>query len=84
MKALNAFKFILYLILVMMTQWVPKKWLDVYQNWKLRRVIRHASLHVPFYRNLFTRLKISPADIKTKKRPCEVASDYEERYFKGS
>lgn len=36
-----------------------------YQNSQLRRVIHHAHKNVPYYRDLFTKAKISPQDIKT-------------------
>jgi phenylacetate-CoA ligase len=40
--------------------------LDEYQNSKLRDLIHHAYINVPFYREIFLDLRIKPEDIQTK------------------
>jgi len=40
--------------------------LDEYQNSKLRDLIHHAYVNVPFYREIFLDLRIKPEDIQTK------------------
>ncbi len=37
-----------------------------YQNKQLQLIVQHAYQNVPFYRQLFNRLKLTPNDIKTK------------------
>lgn len=40
--------------------------LENYQNEKLRFLIKHAAIQVPYYRELFRDLKLTPDDFKTK------------------
>jgi phenylacetate-CoA ligase len=47
------------------SQWFPPEELRQMQLEKLRRVLTFASLHVPFYRAMFARLGLSPADIRS-------------------
>lgn len=39
---------------------------EEYQNFRLSKLIGHAAIHVPYYHNLFSKLKLSPADIRCK------------------
>jgi len=40
--------------------------IDDYQNQRLRKLIHHSYENVPFYRELFDKLNLKPADIQTK------------------
>jgi phenylacetate-CoA ligase len=46
------------------SQWWPQTQLQDYQEERLRQVIRHAYHHVPYYQDLFRRLKLTPEDIR--------------------
>ena len=48
------------------SQWWKPEDLQVYQNTKLKSLIHHAYTHVPYYRDVFRCLALSPSDIKTK------------------
>jgi phenylacetate-CoA ligase len=43
----------------------PRERIEKFQNRKLRQVVAHAYDRVPYYRDLFDRHRISPADIRT-------------------
>ena len=47
-----------------------EKWsageIEAYQNEKLRALVRHAYANVPYYRERWNALKISPEDIKSR------------------
>ena len=47
------------------TQWTPSSDIRQLQQYRLRRMIRHAYHHVPYYRDLFERLRIRPDEIQT-------------------
>ena len=47
------------------SQWWSESELKEYQNEKLRALIKHAFKNVPYYTELFKKLKLTPADIKT-------------------
>lgn len=47
------------------SQWWSESDLKEYQNEKLRALIKHAYENVPYYTDLFKKLKLTPADIKT-------------------
>lgn len=47
------------------SQWWSYDELVEYQNEKLREIIRHSYDTVPYYRELFEKLKLKPSDIKT-------------------
>lgn len=47
------------------TEWAPPAQIRELQELRLRRMIRHAYHHVPYYREVFDRLKIRPEDIQT-------------------
>lgn len=47
------------------SQWFSKEELQTYQHQRLGLVLDHAYTHVPYYRNLFNKLKLKPQDIKT-------------------
>ncbi|MBV9080514.1 MAG: phenylacetate--CoA ligase family protein [Elusimicrobia bacterium] len=46
-------------------QWRSTADLKAYQDERLRAIVQHAAARVPYYRELFRRLGISPADIRT-------------------
>lgn len=48
------------------SQWWKLEALQDYQNKRLRSLINHAYANVPYYRNLFRSLNLSPSDIATK------------------
>ena len=48
------------------SQWFSKDQLIAYQNQKLKALIKHSFDNVPYYTELFNKLKITPDDIKTK------------------
>jgi phenylacetate-CoA ligase len=48
------------------SQWWSKEQIEELQNKKLRVLIRHAYDNVPYYRRIFSQLRITPEDIKTK------------------
>ncbi len=54
------------LTFVMKSQWWSKDQLEEFQNNNLRKLIKHAYENVPYYHDLLTRLKLTPADIKSK------------------
>lgn len=37
--------------------------IEAYQNEQVRRIIKHAYAHVPYYREIMTRLRLTPSDI---------------------
>jgi phenylacetate-CoA ligase len=47
------------------SQWFTREQLREYQEERLRGVIENAYAHVPYYRNLFRSLSLTPADIRT-------------------
>jgi len=47
------------------SQWWSESELKDYQNKKLRALIKHAYENVPYYTELFKKLKLTPSDIKT-------------------
>ena len=47
------------------SQWWSADQLQEYQNEKLRALIKHAYMNVPYYRELFDERKLKPEDIKT-------------------
>ena len=47
------------------TQWLPSDELQGYQEERLREVIEHAHSKVPYYRNLFRELGLTPSDLRT-------------------
>jgi phenylacetate-CoA ligase len=47
------------------SQWWPLRDLQACQENLLRRTVAHAYAQVPYYRDLFGRLKLTPADIRT-------------------
>ncbi len=47
------------------SQWLPPAALRELQEQKLRRLLRHAHQHVPYYRDLWRRQGISPEDIRS-------------------
>lgn len=54
-----------YLIFLKKSQYWSKKELKDYQNKKLQLLITHSYKNVPYYKELFDKLKIVPSDIKT-------------------
>lgn len=42
------------------------------QNKRLQRLIQHCYAHVPYYRNLFKSLSLTPDDIKTREDLCKL------------
>ncbi len=51
---------------LMKSQWWSHEQIDEYQNKKLRELIKHSYNNVPYYNDLFAKLKLKPDDIKTK------------------
>lgn len=49
------------------SQFWTREQLDAYQDEKLRRLVVHAANHVPYYKELFSKLKLDANDIATKK-----------------
>lgn len=49
------------------SQYWTREQIDEYQNDKLRQLIHHAFNNVPFYKELFSDLRLKPEDIVTKK-----------------
>ena len=47
------------------SQWLTPEEIRELQEMKLRRVVRHAAVHVRYYRELFAKKKIDPESIKT-------------------
>lgn len=47
------------------SQWYSEKQLKDYQSKQLRRIVRYAFDHVPYYRRIMTERGISPADISS-------------------
>lgn len=45
------------------TQWFSREQIVEIQNRRLRRLVEHAAAHVPYYRQLFCNLRLSPQDI---------------------
>jgi len=50
---------------LMSTQWAASEQIQRLQELRLRRMIRHAYHHVPYYREVFELMKIRPEDVKT-------------------
>jgi phenylacetate-CoA ligase len=46
------------------TQWLSHAELEAFQFARLREIVDHAYHHVPYYRDLFRLLKLTPADIR--------------------
>src|SRR5204862_5925210 len=67
------------------TQWTPPAQIRQLQELRLRRLIRHAYHHVPYYREAFDRLKIRPEEIHTLSDLCKLpllsASDVSENLY---
>ncbi len=49
------------------SQWWSQSDLETYQDERLRGLIRHAFDNVPYYHDLFKRLKLTPDDIRSQK-----------------
>jgi phenylacetate-CoA ligase len=47
------------------TQWLPPGDLEAYQLERLQRILRHAYDNVPYYRRLFDRHDLKPADLQS-------------------
>ena len=63
----NYFRAAYYLFGMMKRAYWDRDRLIEYQNKKLRKVVKYAYDHVPFYHEKFERLGIKPADVKTAK-----------------
>jgi phenylacetate-CoA ligase len=50
---------------IMNTQWAPPARIRELQELRLRRMMRHAYHHVPYYRDVFGRLRVRPEEIQT-------------------
>src|SRR5579862_7725636 len=48
---------------LMRTQWLDERGLRDYQDERLRSAIRHAAEHVPYYRQMFSELRLRADDI---------------------
>ena len=46
------------------SQYWPRETLELYQDEQLRRLVRHAGKHVPYYRSLFERIGLAPTDFR--------------------
>lgn len=53
------------LSLLKKSQWWTSEQLIEYQNEQLRKLIRHAYEHVPYYRNSFNKVGLQPTDIRS-------------------
>jgi phenylacetate-CoA ligase len=62
------------------SQWWSEEELAGYQEDRLRRLIRHAYENVPYYHDLFTRMHLTPGDIRSiadlKKLPLLTKEDF--------
>jgi len=45
--------------------YVNRKWIDLYRNRQLHRLVTHAYNNVPYYRRLFSKAGVKPDDIRT-------------------
>jgi len=50
---------------MMRTQWMDEEQLRAYQNRRLCSIVRHAASQVPYYRRLFSELRLRPDDIES-------------------
>lgn len=70
---------------LMRTQWVPARQIQTLQEIRLRRMIRHAYHHVPYYREVFDRMRIKPEEIVTlsdlQRLPVLSKSDVREHLY---
>jgi phenylacetate-coenzyme A ligase PaaK-like adenylate-forming protein len=48
------------------SQWWSREQIDKYQNDKLCQLIQHAYKNVPYYKELFRKIRLKPDDIQTK------------------
>ncbi len=55
-----------FLKFLMESQWWTREQMDEYQNKKLRELIKHSYENIPYYNELFKKLKLTPNDIKSK------------------
>ncbi|RLG17486.1 hypothetical protein DRN62_01110 [Nanoarchaeota archaeon] len=55
-----------YLSRVLRQQWYSKRKLEKLQNKALRAIVEHAYRTVPFYRRVFSKLKLRPSDVRRK------------------
>lgn len=51
---------------LMKSQWWTREKIDEFQNYNLRKLIKHSFENVPYYSELFKKLKLKPDDIKSK------------------
>lgn len=51
---------------LMTSQWWTREQIDEFQNFNLPKLIKHSYENVPFYSELFKKLKLTPNDIKSK------------------
>ncbi|GBE05801.1 MAG TPA: phenylacetate--CoA ligase family protein [Nitrospirae bacterium] len=54
-----------HLVFLERSQWWTPEELEVFQNDKLKRLIRHVYENIPYYRELFARNNLAPGDIRT-------------------
>ncbi len=76
-----------HLNFLLKSQWWSERDLKEYQNKKLRALIRHAYENVPYYNELFKKLKLKPDDIKNtndlEKLPILTKEDIRENFKNG-
>lgn len=54
------------------TQWLTAEGQALYQERLLRRIVEHAYRRVPYYRDLFDRLRLKPSDIRRPSDLCKI------------
>jgi len=78
-------KAIYYYKILKKTQWLTPKQITELQEKKLRKLIRHAYNHVPYYREIFRKHGLRPSDIQTihdlKKIPLLSKQDVRENLY---
>ncbi|MDE2028064.1 MAG: hypothetical protein KGJ11_05955, partial [Candidatus Omnitrophica bacterium] len=66
------------------SQWLPADRLGEHQSRLLKTVVSHAYAHVPYYRQLFDKLDLTPSDIQNagdlKKIPTLKKSDIKKNF----
>ncbi len=66
------------------SQWWTREQIDEFQNRKLRELVKHAYNNVPYYNELFKKIKLTPDDIKSKddlyKIPILTKEDFRKNF----
>lgn len=49
------------------SQWWTREQIDDYQNMRLRKLVEYSVASIPYYKDVFHKLKLNPKDIQTKR-----------------